>query len=283
MKRILSIIIPALMLISSCAPKVVVSDEELAMIFRDAFLANAYLYDAKNIKIDTLQIYQPIFDKYGYTAEEVATTVGSFSRRKSARLSDVVERTIALLEQGEKHYKLEATIIDSIEAIARRSLTKSVYYEPLITFYDKADTINTHLRLDSLKPGSYRISFDYLVDSLDNNGSNYRFTTWVEGPDKEVKNLKRASNTSYLRKKYVSSVEREIEIDTLTHELHIHLAESYERKRTHHVTIKEFRVDFTPKSEVAIDSLYRRKLDIRVFADDFFKLQPQDSLQLPAI
>ncbi len=283
MKRILSIIIPALMLISSCGPKVTISDEELALIFRDAFLANAYLYDNSHFKLDTLQVYQPIFDKYGYTAEEVATTVGSFSRRKSARLSDVVERAIELLERGEEHYALEATIVDSVEAIARRTFTSTIYSDSLITFYKKADTVNTYLKIDSLRPGSYHISFDYLVDSLDNNGSNYRFTSWVEGPDKEAKPLKRGTNTSYMRKKYVSNIERKLEIDSLTHELHIHLAESFERKRKPHVTIKNFKIDFTPKSHMAVDSLYRKKLDIRVFADDFFKFEPQDSLELSSL
>ena len=271
------------MILASCSRKPKVPDETLAMIFRDAYLTNAYLFNENGINTDSLQLYQNIFDRYGYTTEEVAEAIASFSRRKSARLSDVVERTIELLEIGEAYYEKENAILDSVEAIALRRFTSEYYADSLITYYDMADTVNTYLRFDSLAPGSYHMSFDYLIDTLDNNASNYRFVTWVEGADKSKKNLRRGVNTSYLRKKYVSSVERKIKIDTMTHELYVHLLESSERKRSPHVTIKNFKIDYIPKTDAAIDSLYQNAIDIQIFDNEFFRNESQVSFQLPPI
>ena len=82
----------------ACARHKIIPDDTLAKIFHDAFLTNAYL-DHENIEADTLNFYEPIFQKYGYTIEDVRFTIGNFSKRKSARLGDVVEVAIAQLEK----------------------------------------------------------------------------------------------------------------------------------------------------------------------------------------
>ena len=99
MKRTLrtSLLATLMLLGAACSRHTVIPDEELAMIFRDAYLANAYISDQR-VSTDSLRIYEPIFARYGYTTEDVHYTIGNFSKRKSARLSDVVERAIDLLE-----------------------------------------------------------------------------------------------------------------------------------------------------------------------------------------
>ncbi len=279
MKKIfcsLSLLIVLLLGAASCRQRTVIPDDELAHIFRDAFLVNAYVYDQK-IEFDTLQVYQPIFDYYGYSIEDVAYTVGSFSKRKSARLSDVVERSIKLLEQGESGYAKETAILDTIDAIALRRATRTIYHADEVTFYDQRDTTSLRIELDSIAPGSIKISFDYMVDSLDNNRSSYRTMSWVEYPGIATK---KGLSTSYLRKKQVESVNRTIKSDTLTHRLVIELAESYEVKRTPHITFRNIKVNHTPTTEVAVEEFFAKKLDIKIFANDFFAVQPTDSLEL---
>ena len=99
MKRPLRTALLALLglLAAACARHTIIPDETLAMIFRDAFLSNAYISEER-IPTDSLRIYEPIFARYGYTTDDVHYTIGNFSKRKSARLSDVVERAIDLLE-----------------------------------------------------------------------------------------------------------------------------------------------------------------------------------------
>ncbi len=278
MKRLFSILLLLAFVLSSfgsCAKRTTIPDEELALIFKDAFLANAYVLDAK-IEFDTLQVYQPIFDKYGYSAEDVAYTVGSFSKRKSARLSDVVERAIKLLEGGATAYKLESTILDSIDAIATRAASRRIYYEPLVEYYSLQDTTKLKIVFDSLAPGKYHLSFEYQVDSLDNNRSSYRAMSWVQ-PEGSTKRM--GSSTTHLRKNSSQKFNRTMTFDTLTHNLHFVLAESFEVKRTPHVTFTDVSVVYTPEAEEAVEQYYNNKLNIKIFADDFFHLfSPKDSL-----
>ena len=91
MKRIvrISLCMFLLVLAGACARHKIIPDRKLAQIFHDAFLANAYI-GSEQVDIDSLNIYEPIFAGYGYTTEDVYYTIGNFSKRKSARLGDVV-------------------------------------------------------------------------------------------------------------------------------------------------------------------------------------------------
>lgn len=92
MRRIVRIFLCMFLLVlaGACARHKIIPDRKLAQIFHDAFLANAYI-GSEQVDIDSLNIYEPIFAGYGYTTEDVYYTIGNFSKRKSARLGDVVE------------------------------------------------------------------------------------------------------------------------------------------------------------------------------------------------
>ena len=132
MKRLIRLfcLIAAATALGSCARDKVIPDEELARIFRDAYLINAYVSD-RGVKLDSLELYEPVFSRYGYTAEDVRYTIGNFSRRKSAKLSDVVEQSIRLLEEESAYYKYEVGVLDTIDNVARRRFTRTVYSDSL--------------------------------------------------------------------------------------------------------------------------------------------------------
>ena len=90
MRRTLAIItlLAAAVLLTDCRRKEVIPDDTLADIFHDAFIVNSYV-GVERLDLDSLDIYEPIFDKYGYTSRDVRYTVANFSRRKSARLDAV--------------------------------------------------------------------------------------------------------------------------------------------------------------------------------------------------
>ena len=100
MKRFLRMAASAafVLLLSACARHKIIPDDTLAQIFHDAFLTNAYI-GSEGVKTDSLRIYEPIFARYGYTTDDVHYTIGNFSKRKSARLGDVVERAIEMLKR----------------------------------------------------------------------------------------------------------------------------------------------------------------------------------------
>lgn len=170
MKRLIRLfcLIAAATALGSCARDKVIPDEELARIFRDAYLINAYVSD-RGVKLDSLELYEPVFSRYGYTAEDVRYTIGNFSRRKSAKLSDVVEQSIRLLEEESAYYKYEVGVLDTIDNVARRRFTRTVYSDSLIRVTRIKDTARLRVRIPDTRPGEYRVSFDYLIDSLDEN------------------------------------------------------------------------------------------------------------------
>ncbi len=275
-KILLSLLLALTFLAPSCIRRTVIPDDELALIFRDAFLVNAYVLNAK-FDIDTLQIYQPIFDKYGYTSDDVSYTVGSFSKRKSARLSDIVEQSIRLLEVGEGIYAHEAMILDTIEAKALRLATSIVYHKERVTFYEQRDTSKLKLQIDSLLPGDYILSFTYHVDTLDNNRSSYRSLSWTEKGDSDDRKQTQSTN---LRKHTEATFERKLIFRDSVDRLMILLAESFEAKRTPHVTFSDIKLEYTPEADVAVEKMFKNKLDVRIFYDDFFSEQKADSLEL---
>ena len=133
MKRLIrtALAVVTLLCTAACARHTIIPDDELAQIFHDAFLTNAYI-GSQNVRIDSLNIYEPIFARYGYTTEDVQYTIGNFSKRKSARLGDVVELAIDRLEEEGKRYDREVAILDTIDNVARRTFTRTVLSDSLI-------------------------------------------------------------------------------------------------------------------------------------------------------
>lgn len=155
------------------------------------------------MKLDSLELYEPVFSRYGYTAEDVRYTIGNFSRRKSAKLSDVVEQSIRLLEEESAYYKYEVGVLDTIDNVARRRFTRTVYSDSLIRVTRIKDTARLRVRIPDTRPGEYRVSFDYLIDSLDENLAP-RMRVWLV----EADSSRKGESSSILRKSSRERVSR---------------------------------------------------------------------------
>ena len=161
MKRFLRMAASAafVLLLSACARHKIIPDDTLAQIFHDAYLTNAYI-GSEGVKTDSLRIYEPIFARYGYTTDDVHYTIGNFSKRKSARLGDVVERAIEMLEREGKIYNQEVAVLDTIDNVARRTFTRTVLADSLIRVGSLRDTARLSFTLD-VEPGEYSLSLKY--------------------------------------------------------------------------------------------------------------------------
>lgn len=275
MKRFLCI--TALLLAVSCARQTIIPDDELAQIIHDAFVANAYLQQ-RGEQADSANIYEPIFARYGYTTEDVQNTIGNFSRRKSARLSDVVERAIHQLETESAYYTGEVAILDTINAVALRRARSRVYADSLIRVERLADTARFEVTLDDLRPGTYTVRFDYLIDSLDANRGQ-RFQMRVERRNGRMQ----PPATTYLTRLREMSLQREVTVDSTARRLHVTLYGLHTNTpKRPSVTVRNLRIDHTPPLGEALDRLYREQLNLEIFADDFCNPFAPDRGALPA-
>ena len=195
-------------LLLACSGYKIIPDEQLALIFHDAFLSNAYMQH-RGMRPDSLNLYEPIFAKYGYTTADVQYTIGNFSKRKSARLSDVVEQAIKLLETEAEHLDREVSILDTIDNVARRTFRRTLYADSLVRVTRLRDTARLRFVFDSIRPGDYTIAFDYLIDSLDEN-TQLRASVWFERADDRRVNV----SPTYLTRRRAAEYRREMKADT---------------------------------------------------------------------
>ena len=86
MKRLTNISLKAIALVGiiatalSCDGPKAIPDKDLVNIFHDAFLANAYISESK-ITEDSLLLYEPILERYGYNVEDMRFTVHTIASR----------------------------------------------------------------------------------------------------------------------------------------------------------------------------------------------------------
>ncbi len=257
----------------ACSHHTIIPDDELALIFHDAFLANAYL-GGRNLTADSLNVYEPIFARYGYTTQDVQYTIGNFSKRKSARLGNVVERAITMLDAEGKDYSREVAILDTIDNVALRTARRTVRADSLIRVRSLADTSQLRFAFDVV-PGAYDVQLTYLVDSLDRNTADApRSRMWLESAD----GTQSQNYNIILRRRSEGYISHRFKADSGHRRLRIEFYSFTGRPQTPSVTVRNFKVEHTPEKAEAVDLLYERQLDLRIFADEFFRAAQKDSL-----
>lgn len=269
MNRILHIAAAVILLLGStaCQKHTIISDEQLADIFHDVFLANAYTSgDINRIDLDSMNIYEPIIHARGYTIEDIQYTIGNFSKRKSARLGDVVEVAIARLEKEGKYYEKEVAILDTINNVAQRTFTRTVKADSLIRVGRLKDSTRLKMQFD-LRPGEYTLDLDYLVDSLDENLKGLRAEMWVEKSDKG-----RAFAYNIPLQRYTKEhFHRRFTTDTTHLRLHINFLKFNTKAKRPSIRVTDFKLAYQPLTDDAVDSLFAKQLNFRIFTDEFFR------------
>ena len=169
-------VLVALAVISSlagCRRDKIIIDDDLRAIFREIYLTNAYMeqYRGRLVKfsIDSIDVYRPILERYGYTVSDLEHTVKNFSSRKSYRLTDVVDEVIAQLEKEEDNFKYRIAAKDSVEARAKQMFRRLVYEDSVVTARRIADTAKLKKTIPIVDSGEYEIRYSYYIDSTEEN------------------------------------------------------------------------------------------------------------------
>ena len=276
MQRRLTTILCALLIAlfaGSCAQRKVIPDDELAEIFHDVYLSNAYL-GVKYANIDSLMIYEPILAEYGYTPEDLRYTIGNFSRRKSAQLGTVLKQAEDRLVNEAKVYEQKVMVLDTIRDIAVRKFRRTINCDSVIKVRRLADTAALRIIVDPVYAGTYAVRFNY---TCDDDLAKYprQCNMWLETKSGN----RRSTNIFRLRKE--DSARRSFSVDTSVKRLIIWMGETVNEKhasRKPNITIRNLQIIYTPDEQLAIDSLFKSFVDIRIFSDEFFP--KTDSLTL---
>lgn len=281
MKRVL-IITLTLLCIVSCARKKEIDDQTLAKIFSEAYISNAYL-GINYFNIDSVQIYEPILERYGYTPEDLRYTIGNFSRRKSAQLGRVLKDAEEQIKVFADIYEKEVVILDTIKNVAVRSMQRVVCKDSLISVKKLADTSKLKLVVEPLQPGMYSIRYRYTCEreKFKEKGKSKELS--LRGAiNIETNNGIHKNNYSYnLREE--ENIRRTITTDTASKRLVITFAKTADQSKKMkkpNVTVTDLVIEYTPEENLAIDSLFKRYIDIKIFDDVFFPAK--DSLTLSA-
>lgn len=274
--------------ITGCKKHRVISDDTLADIFHDAFVVNAYIGEER-INLDSLQIYEPIFNRYGYTTDDVIYTIGNFSQRKSARLGMVVEQAISRLESENKEYKKRVVILDTIRNVAVRTFTRTVYEDSLIWAKKRADTTKLRVEISPIYPGEYVVTYNYKCGA-DTELYPRRAEFYFEDEDAFRSGFASASLQN------MGKVNRTLVSKRRMHKLVLNLGTLQKveppkkqdvwrrrwakkmKQNKYDCAIRNLKVVYKPQESAAIDDLFERYVDIKIFADGF--LIKKDSLTL---
>lgn len=237
-----------------CSKNKIIPDRELEHIAREMFIVNAYV-GAKGVDTDSLDIYTPILNKYGYTQDDFFNTLANFQKRKSARLSDVIESTIASLESLSNGYEEKLRNLNYIDSMAKSMCSREVMFVERVRVRRMRDTARLVLSLPIVDEGEYLISYNYEIDTLDKN-THLQSTQWTETADGE--------RNHYLRTPLIRG-ERTHYSTTLTPKkgatkYYIQLADYAKREERPYITVDSLRVVYVPTSEFALahmDSVMR--------------------------
>lgn len=273
-----SLLMLSLLSLASCERRKTIPDKELAAIFHDAMVVNAYVGN-QSIKLDSLNIYEPIFEHYGYTTEDVRYTIAGFLRRKSANLSDVVDDMIYRIEQEYDALEIAVAKLDTIDRVAQRRARRMLVQDTAIVVKRARDTVKLHYEIPFEGAGEYEVSGIYTIDSLDKSRGR-RFT---------VRKLLRDSTTSQLHSSMMhlgkeSKSSSRITISERDAEQILALQINFDdfrlqskrdkkehpRPKVSKMTLHEVTVAYTPTVERSVEELYDGFLKLRILSDTMF-------------
>lgn len=185
------VLLIALFSLFSCSPRGVVDAEIFPSLLADLYLTDkAITVDFNRVqRADTMLLYEPVFNKYGYTTDEFIKTI-DFYLARPAKLKSFFTKAKDILEKRR---------IDAEQIIAAEELKKEILKKIMIAVSERDSLKETERHIRALRwifaPDSLPSHRIYIPDSL---ATRYEFpggTTWW------INNLKQQEKASYIYEK----------------------------------------------------------------------------------
>lgn len=173
---------------ASCNRPRTIPDDKLEAIVEEVFLSNAYQQGRyMPMRLDSLDIYRPIFQRYGYKPADMLHTINSLTKRKSVRFSDILGNVITRLENRSNRYDSLVMLRDTIDARIAERYKEVIYTDSLHRFTRFEDAAKFEIRVP-LGTGRYKLGFVYQVDTTDRN-------IYIQYSQHTLDSLQRRNNT----------------------------------------------------------------------------------------
>ena len=229
-----------------CSRTTIIPDRDLERITREMFLVNAYV-NSQTIDADSLDIYTPILERYGYKQEDFFNTLANFQKRKSARLSDVIEETIASLERLADGYEQKLRNLKYVDSLAKAQSSKEVFWRSRIAARKMGDTTKLQLVIPIREEGEYVVSYHYYIDSLDKNNRLQSSHEVYNG-----EGVRTFLSRNFLTREDSLLFKTTIKPKKGDVEYRLTLADYTRREDDPHITFDSIRIVYLPTSEVAL-------------------------------
>ena len=278
-RYIVKVFVAALVVLGiGCSGPRVIPDDILVKIFHDAYVANAYMEECR-IRQDSLLIYEPIFQRYGYTMEDLQYTITNFTERKSAMLSDLMGEVNRMLDAESRLEVKRMIVLDTIDNIAKRQYTRTIYADTLIRAKRLRDSSKLRITIEDIIPGEYNISFDYHIDTLDENRNSRIEVMFIDSEGEQ-----KARHTMMMSRYRDGKYTHKMTADTAIRKLYVNIFyhPTNEEAKTPDITVRNFKVVRHLPTEVCVDSLYLEQLDIRIINHDLMTGFTADTVALLA-
>lgn len=258
--KYIAIVVASIATIVGCSGPKEIPDKDLVNIVHDAYLANAYMAEA-GIREDSLQLYEPIFKRYGYTMADLQHTLMTFNERKSAMLSDIMSAVHRRLDAEADREAKKMIVLDTIDNLAKRTYTRTIYADSLIRVKRMRDTTKLRITIEDIVPAEYTVTFEYLIDTLDEN-LNSRVEAYLLRSDssqvsRHTLMLSRHREGKYSRKFTTDTSHRQLYINMYYHPQN-------EESKLPDITIRNFKIVRVLPTEVSVDSLYYEQLNLNI-------------------
>lgn len=149
----------------------VIKEPELKAIIKDILFVDAYLSQNKEERSDSVEYFSHIFDKYGYTVNDLQHTISRYGLRKSSVLGAMLDEISMELDSLKKLYNYKGMILENWDNTALENRARVIYFRDSLIFTsrEQLDTAAT-ISLPINWSGTYAISYKYTVDSTSEVG-----------------------------------------------------------------------------------------------------------------
>lgn len=270
-KRILSVVLVVAVCaaLSACRGYKQIPEDELSDIFKDMYLVNSYI-DARPLDLygrstsmDSIDVYAPVLEKYGYKTKDFTNTIAEATRRKSFRLTDIVQSAMSKLEAEYNAVAEQVRILEFIDSTAYAVSGVVIYQDSLIKIRNKANLSKSKVTIPLERgDGKFEITYYYELDSLDqNNGLQNKH--YLLASD----SIKKSTTTVSLRRKgRVKYNTTMMGVDD-ANELELTFGNYPDKPKNIHLTIDSLVVVRMLPLEEAKEALLRKYIDYRLVVD----------------